>query len=140
MSDVVRVKTTRTIRAGKGKWRNRRYVQRKGPLLIHDGVLSIRYAFRNLPGVEICDVSRLNLLQLAPGGHLGRFCIWTESAFKKIDKIYGSFKRPGKKGFNLPTAVLSNADIGRIINSDEIQSVIRPKKRNIRRRRKKEST
>jgi ribosomal protein L4 len=29
---------------------------------------------RNVPGVETVHVSRLNLLQLAPGGHVGRFC------------------------------------------------------------------
>jgi len=27
--------------------------------------------------------------QLAPGGHLGRFCIWTKSAVEKLDKIFG---------------------------------------------------
>ena len=32
----------------------------------------------------IYQVDVLNLLKLAPGGHVGRFCIWTESAFKKL--------------------------------------------------------
>ena len=41
-------------------------------------------AFRNLPGVETLSVDNLNILKLAPGGHVGRFCIWTESAFKKV--------------------------------------------------------
>lgn len=134
-SDVERVKRTRHIRAGKGKWRNRRYVHRKGPLIIHDGPQKLRYAFRNLPGVDIVDVSRLNLLELAPGGHLGRFCIWTESAFKKLDEIYGDYTHTGKKaGFHLPTAVVSNADISRVINSDEVQTVVRPVKTVVRRR------
>jgi len=125
--DVDKVKRTRHIRPGKGKWRNRRYIQRKGPLIIHSGPSKIQHAFRNLPGIDIIDVSHLNLLELAPGGHLGRFCIWTESAFKKIDQIYGDYTTPGlKKGFHLPTAVISNADISRIINSDEIQTVVRP--------------
>jgi hypothetical protein len=31
-------------------------------------------------------VDALNLLKLAPGGHVGRFCIWTESAFKKLGR------------------------------------------------------
>jgi len=44
---------------------------------------------RNLPGVEVSSVERLNLLQLAPGGHLGRFVIFTKSAFDSLDKIYG---------------------------------------------------
>ena len=29
-------------------------------------------------------------LQLAPGGHLGRFIIWTKSAFAKLDEIFGA--------------------------------------------------
>ena len=41
-------------------------------------------AFRNLPGVDTISVDNLNILKLAPGGHVGRFCIWTESAFKKV--------------------------------------------------------
>ena len=27
--------------------------------------------------------------QLAPGGHLGRFIIWTKSAFDKLDEVFG---------------------------------------------------
>lgn len=30
------------------------------------------------------NVDKLNLLKLAPGGHLGRFCIWTQSAFDRL--------------------------------------------------------
>jgi hypothetical protein len=36
-------------------------------------------------------VCRLNLLQLAPGGHLGRFVVWTQGAFEKLDTIYGTY-------------------------------------------------
>ena len=34
-------------------------------------------AFRNIPGVEVANVNRLNLQTLAPGGQLGRFVSWT---------------------------------------------------------------
>ena len=34
---------------------------------------------RNIPGIELCSVDRLGLLTLAPGGHLGRFIIWTKA-------------------------------------------------------------
>merc|ERR1712200_359024 len=46
----------------------------------------------------------LNLLKLAPGGHVGRFCIWTEGAFKKLDALYGTWRKgsESKKGWNLP--------------------------------------
>jgi large subunit ribosomal protein L4e len=53
--------------------RNRRYVQRKGPLIIYNEDHGIRQAFRNLPGVELLNVDRMNLLNLCPGGHLGRY-------------------------------------------------------------------
>ena len=32
-------------------------------------------------------VDNLNLLKLAPGGHVGRFVIWTEAAFKKLGQL-----------------------------------------------------
>ncbi|KAH8505580.1 hypothetical protein H0E87_012708 [Populus deltoides] len=31
---------------------------------------------------EVANVERLNLVRLAPGGHLGRFVIWTKSAIE----------------------------------------------------------
>ncbi len=70
----------------------------------------------------------MNLLDLAPGGHLGRFIIWTRSAFDKLDQIFGTYEAnsASKKGFNLPRPQMTNADLARIINSDEIQSVVRP--------------
>jgi len=124
---------TRKIRPGKGKARNRRYVQRKGPLIIHNKDFqssTLARSFRNIPGVQLCHVSRLNLLTLAPGGHLGRFVVWTESAFKALNRVFGTPKQDSleKSGFRPPRAVMENADIRRIINSDEIQSVLRPKK------------
>ena len=29
--------------------------------------------------------------QLAPGGHVGRFIIWTKGAFDKLDDIFGTW-------------------------------------------------
>lgn len=42
------------------------------------------------------QVDRLNLLQLAPGGHMGRFCIWSQSAFEKLDSLYGTWRKPSE--------------------------------------------
>lgn len=66
--DVEKVKASHNIRAGKGKMRNRRYISRRGPLIVYgtEGAKLVK-AFRNIPGVEIVSVERLNLLQLAPG-------------------------------------------------------------------------
>jgi large subunit ribosomal protein L4e len=90
--DVLKVSNSRTLRAGKGKMRNRRHRQRRGPLIVYSEDRGIVRAFRNLPGVELVNVRRLNLLQLAPGGHLGRFVIWTESAFALLDEVFGTFE------------------------------------------------
>merc|ERR1712085_186563 len=67
--------------------------------------------------------------KLAPGGQFGRFIIWTEGAFKKLNEIYGTYKggAPLKRGYTIPRAPMENADIARIINSNEVQSVLRAK-------------
>ncbi|CAF9915193.1 hypothetical protein IMSHALPRED_002370 [Imshaugia aleurites] len=131
--DVSKVRASRKLRAGKGKLRGRRHRQRRGPLVVYhpdeDGKELVR-AFRNIPGVETSSVFALNLLQLAPGGHLGRFIVWTSSAFAALDEIYGSTTTPSalKKDFLLPSNVIHNADISRLINSSEVQAVVRPAK------------
>jgi len=127
-TDVVKVSNSRKLRAGKGKLRNRRHRQRRGPLVVYNEDKGIVKAFRNLPGVELAQVTRLNLLQLAPGGHLGRFVIWTEGAFARLDEVYGTNDKASllKKDYLLPSAKITNSDITRVINSDEIQSVVRP--------------
>ncbi|XP_048320967.2 large ribosomal subunit protein uL4 [Ziziphus jujuba] len=135
-ADAEKAKDSHSIRPGKGKMRNRRYINRKGPLIVYgtEGAKLVK-AFRNIPGVDIVNVERLSLLKLAPGGHLGRFVIWTKSAFEKLDSIYGSFDKPSekKKGYVLPRPKMVNADLARIINSDEVQSVVRPTKKDVKR-------
>ncbi|GFR45344.1 hypothetical protein Agub_g6713 [Astrephomene gubernaculifera] len=130
LPDVEKSKDSKALRSGKGKMRNRRYVMRKGPLVVFANDEGVSKAFRNLPGVEVTSVDRLNLLQLAPGGHLGRFCIWSKAAFEKLDKIFGTATQESevKKGFKLPRACMANGDLARIINSDEIQSIVKPAK------------
>merc|ERR1711971_517862 len=120
MDDVEKAADSKKIRAGKGKMRGRRYTLRRGPLVVYKENDGVAQAFRNLPGVELCCVSRLNLLQLAPGGHMGRFCIWSQAAIEALDAMYGA------EGKRIPTAAMTNADLARIINSDEIQSVVKP--------------
>jgi len=130
-ADVEKAKESRKLRRGVGKMRNRRYVSRRGPLVVYDeSVDNVSRGFRNVPGVDVVEVTRLNLLKLAPGGHLGRFVIWTQSAFGKLDAIYGTNTRPSSKvDYHLPRSVLTNPDITRVINSDEVQSKLRPVKR-----------
>jgi len=125
--DVDKVKHSRRLRTGKGKMRNRRHVQRRGPLIVFKERSPLVHAFRNLPGVELANVNRLNLLQLAPGGHLGRFIIWTRDAFEHLDNVFGT-QRAGsraKKGFNLPRPIMTNPDFLRILASAEIKTHLR---------------
>ncbi|EMC93844.1 hypothetical protein BAUCODRAFT_567424 [Baudoinia panamericana UAMH 10762] len=131
--ELEKVKNSRKLRAGKGKLRGRRHKQRRGPLIVYDPEKDgkdLVLAFRNIPGVETCTVYALNLLQLAPGGHLGRFVVWTSSAFAALDTIYGSQTEPSemKRDFLLPSNLVAQADLAKLINSSEVQSVLRPVK------------
>jgi len=128
--DVLKSKDSRKIRSGLGKLRNRRHVQRRGPLVIFDKDDGITRAFRNLSGVNFNNVSSLDFLQLAPGGHLGRLVIWTQSAFKKLDALFGSQaeKSTVKAGYHLPRPTVTLPDLARILKSDEIKTVVRPSK------------
>merc|ERR1712215_371076 len=84
-------------------------------------------AFRNIPGVDTMQVDNLNLLKLAPGGHVGRFCIWTESAFKKLDGLYGTWRKASteKNGWNLPQPKMANTDLSALLKSESIMKVLR---------------
>jgi len=129
-NELSKVAASKKLRGGKGKMRDRKYTMRRGPLVVYAEDSGITRALRNLPGVESCHVDRMNLLQLAPGGSFGRFIIWTEEAFKKLEPLFGSADNASteKKGYHLPRAMMTNADVARIINSDEIQSVVTPAK------------
>merc|ERR1712233_208659 len=127
-ADVAKVYATRRMRAGKGKLRNRRHVQKRGPLVIYDQDQGLTKAFRNIPGVDTIQVDNLNLLKLAPGGHVGRFCIWTEGAFKKLDALYGTWRKAStfKASWNLPQPKMANTDLSALLKSESVREVLRP--------------
>ncbi|XP_002731171.1 large ribosomal subunit protein uL4A-like [Saccoglossus kowalevskii] len=130
-SDIQKVYKSKRMRAGKGKMRNRRRIQRLGPCIIYDQDNGLTRAFRNIPGITLLNVSKLNLLRVAPGGHVGRFCIWTESAFRKLDNLYGTWKKPSKEknNYNLPMPKMTYTDLGRLMKSDEIRRQLKPTNR-----------
>lgn len=134
-ADVQKVYKSQRLRAGRGKMRNRRRVQRRGPLVIYAKDEGLRKAFRNIPGVDTMKVTRLNLLKLAPGGHVGRLCVWTESAFAQLNEIYGTWKNKStvKKDYNLPNPIMANTDLARLLKSDEIRKVLKPAKKTVHR-------
>jgi len=135
-TDVLKVYKSKRFRAGKGKMRNRRRIQRTGPLVVYDKDQGLTKAFRNIPGVDTIAVEKLNLLKLAPGGHVGRFVIWTESAFRKLDSLYGTGSKSSamKKNYNIPVAKMANTDLARLLRSEEIQAVIRAPNKVVKRR------
>lgn len=91
--DVEKVISSERMHAGIGKIRGNRWNTRKGPLFIYsEENVKLLKAVRNIPGVEVCHVDRLNLLQLAPGGRLGRFVIWTLGAFTSLNKLFGTYR------------------------------------------------
>ena len=124
------------MRAGKGKMRNRCRIQRRGPCIIYNEDNGIIKAFRSIPGITLLNVSKLNILKLAPGGHVGRFCIWTESAFLKLDELYGTWCKAAslKSNYNLPMHKMLNTDLSRILKSPEIQRALRAPRKKIHRR------
>jgi len=133
--DLAKVRRSKQTRQGTGKYRNSRYVMRKGPLIIYgDASANIRKAGRNLPGVDLCHVSRLNVLQLAPGGHLGRFCVFTEDAFRALNNQFGTNKAEctERSGYHINRHVMNCADLSRIINSDQVQSKLRAQRTSVR--------
>merc|ERR1711865_1280610 len=106
--DVIKSKNSHAVRSGKGKMRNRRHVQRRGPLVIltEDAIKAgAGKAFRNLSGVEVACVERLNA-------------------------VYGTQKAKSeeKSGYQPPRAQMSNTDLPRVINSAEVQAKARPAK------------
>jgi large subunit ribosomal protein L4e len=58
---------------------------------------------------------------------MGRFVIWTNSAFAHLDKLFGTYRYSSvlKSGYSLMRPMLTNPDLARIINSNEIQTKIK---------------
>lgn len=113
--------------------RNRRRIQRKGPLIVYSKDEGIRRAFRNIPGIETMNINKLNLLKIAPGGHVGRFIIWTESAFKYLNDLFGTWAEGSKlkKGYNLPKPIMANTDLSRLLKSQEVLKALAPPKKKV---------
>jgi large subunit ribosomal protein L4e len=127
--DLARAAKSVTLRAGRGKSRNRRFTVRRGPLLVYDDEkASVLKAFRNIPGVDAVSVHKLSILKLAPGGTLGRFIVWSAAAFKALDHIFGTYTQTGteKGGYQLLRHVMTHADVTSIVKSEAVQNVLRP--------------
>uniref|UniRef100_A0A2K6SN53 Large ribosomal subunit protein uL4 C-terminal domain-containing protein n=1 Tax=Saimiri boliviensis boliviensis TaxID=39432 RepID=A0A2K6SN53_SAIBB len=126
-NDIKKVYASQRMRAGKGKMRNHHRIQCRDPCIIYNEDNGIIKAFRSIPGITLLNVSKLNILKLAPGGHVGRFCIWTQSAFRKLDELYGTWCKAAslKSNYTLPMHKMINTDLSRILKCPEIQRALR---------------
>jgi large subunit ribosomal protein L4e len=89
LSDILRVKESRKVRAGRGKSRGRKMKQAVGPLIVVAENKGIMEGAGNIPGVDVVTVTDLNPEILAPGTHPGRLTIWTRNAIEELVKLHG---------------------------------------------------
>ncbi|CAL9767002.1 unnamed protein product [Musa acuminata subsp. burmannicoides] len=134
--DAEKARDSQGIGPGKRKMRNRRYIFRKGPLIVY--------------GTEGSKI-RLNLVKLASGDHIDRLVIRSRSEFytyeskifnlgesiisPKLNSVFGTFNKPSekKKGYVLSRLKMHNTDLSGIINSDKVQLVVQPIKKDVKR-------
>ncbi|KAB0359905.1 hypothetical protein FD754_004061 [Muntiacus muntjak] len=100
-NDIKKVYASQRMRAGKGKMRNPHRIQCRGPCIIYNEDKGIIKAFRNIPGITLLNVSKMNILKLALGGHVGPSSL--------------------KSNYNPPMHKMLNTDLSRILKSPEIQ-------------------
>jgi len=87
LNDELNRSAKKTIRAGKGTMRNRRYKKRVGPLVVVSSKdSSLAKSGRNVPGLSVVEVSELNAELLAPGAHPGRLTLFTKDALAEMEE------------------------------------------------------
>lgn len=74
----------RKVRTGRGKSRGRRYKTKKGPLIVVSNNCPLQKAAASIPGIDVCEVSKLNINMLAPGGDAGRLTLFSEKALERM--------------------------------------------------------
>ena len=85
--DLDRAREGRSIRAGKGKLRGRRYRTPTSVLLVIHEDGPVRLAAGNVPGVEAVTPNNLNVERLAPGGDPARLVVFTKSALAALEEV-----------------------------------------------------
>jgi len=81
-ADIERADEGKTVRAGQGTTRGRKYQQPKSILFVTGDEPS--KAARNLAGADVATAAEVNVEDLAPGTHPGRLTVFTESAIEEV--------------------------------------------------------
>jgi len=78
----------KTLRAGKGRKRGRKYKKKTGPLIVVSKDCKLMKSANNIQGFSISQVKNLNTELLAPGAKPGRMIIWSEGAIEKLRELF----------------------------------------------------
>ncbi|MFB6220780.1 MAG: 50S ribosomal protein L4 [Halolamina sp.] len=81
-ADIERADDGRSVRAGQGTTRGRKYQEPKSILFVTSEEPS--KAARNLAGADVATAAGVNTEDLAPGTLPGRLTVWTESAVEEV--------------------------------------------------------
>ncbi|MFA5746358.1 MAG: 50S ribosomal protein L4 [archaeon] len=81
--DIIKAKDKKTVRAGKGKMRGRKYKKRKSILFVLADSKNYK-AFANLEGADVVCARQLSIKELAPGTHAGRLTIYSQAAIEEL--------------------------------------------------------
>lgn len=84
LDDELKRLKEKKIRVGRGKMRGRKYKKKIGPLIVIDKDGGIGKACRNLVGVDVKNVKKVSVEDLAPGAHAGRLTVWSKSSIEKL--------------------------------------------------------
>ncbi|MEM2881926.1 MAG: 50S ribosomal protein L4 [Candidatus Bathyarchaeia archaeon] len=88
--DVERVISRQKILPRGSRSRGRAKRIPKGPLIVVGSDEGIVRGAKNIPGVDVMTINKLNVEALAPGTHAGRLTLWSESAISGLGALFGS--------------------------------------------------
>ncbi|NGM69468.1 50S ribosomal protein L4 [Natronolimnobius sp. AArcel1] len=83
-ADIERADEGRSVRAGQGKIRGRKYKTPTSILFVTSSESGPSRGARNLAGADVTTAAEVNTEDLAPGAQPGRLTVWTESALEEV--------------------------------------------------------
>ena len=120
----------KSIRAGKGKNRGRRYKKKTSLLFIVSKKCKLMKAAENIPGIIVSVVDSLNAEILAPGAQPGRLALFSKSAVERLEKE-GLFAE-GYKGKKAERKTKKKEEKKKIKNNVKANAKTEKKEKNLR--------